>query len=277
MTGSEWRVVQGVDRRRLSEARLQAHHAVQWLARSARAFVPPQPDDNHTNLGWDHALDGFTTHLLKGDLRLGLKLTDLTIALFDGEQTALFSLIGRSDAQVRQWLGGQLAARGLDAQGLDLPSSYEMPNHAVATGAAYNTAGRADALVAWFANANSALGRVSERTTERKLEPSPVRCWPHHFDLASLISFPGRTGETAFVGAGLSPGDMYYDEPYFYVTIYPQPDTMSLPPLSLGHWHDHEFVGAIAPAHMIAAADDPKAATDDFLQNAVDTAIDVLR
>jgi len=24
---------------------LQAHHAVQWLARSARAYVPPQPDD----------------------------------------------------------------------------------------------------------------------------------------------------------------------------------------------------------------------------------------
>jgi hypothetical protein len=276
MSRSEWRALRGVDRRRLSEARLQAHYAVQWLARSARAFVPPQPDDNHTNLGWDDALDGFTTHALKDDLRLGLRIADLTLAL----PSVQYPLNGRSDAQARQWLGEQLDGQGLDARALDLPSPYEMPEHAVATEAGYDTAGLADALAdlaAWFANANSSLGRVTRQMIERKLAPSPVRCWPHHFDLASLISFPGRTGETAFVGVGLSPGDTHYDEPYFYVTIYPQPDTMTLPPLSLGHWHDHEFVGAIAPAHLIVMAHDPKAATDDFLQNAVDTAIDVLR
>src|SRR5215472_15715998 len=65
MRGSDWKPLHGVDQRRLSEARLQAHYAVQWLARAARAYVPPQPDDGHTNLGWDGALRGFTTHPLK--------------------------------------------------------------------------------------------------------------------------------------------------------------------------------------------------------------------
>jgi hypothetical protein len=276
MNGSPWRALRGVDRRRLSEARLQAHYAAQWLARSARAFVPPRPDDEHTNLGWDDARDGFTTHALKDGVRLGLKVADVTLVLLSG----LFPLNGRSDAQARQWLGEQLAAQGLDARALDLPSPYEMPKHPVAAGAAYDTARLTDALVelaAWFANANSSLGGVRQKMIERKLAPSPVRCWPHHFDLATLISFPAHTGETAFIGVGLSPGDMHYNEPYFYVTIYPQPDTMTLPPLSLGHWHDHEFVGAIAPAQMIVMAHDPKAATDDFLRNAVDTAIEVLR
>src|SRR5438105_12514767 len=46
-----WRPVGGVDSGRLREARLQAHHAAQWLARAARALVPPQPDDGHTSLG----------------------------------------------------------------------------------------------------------------------------------------------------------------------------------------------------------------------------------
>ena len=107
---SEWRTLCGVDRGRLSEARLQAHHAVQWLACAARAFVPPQPDDNHTNLGWDGALEGFTTHPLKDDLRLGLRLPDLSIALL-GNQTASthpLCLSGRADAQARHWLTEQL-------------------------------------------------------------------------------------------------------------------------------------------------------------------------
>ena len=65
MRGSDWMPLRGIDQRRLSEARLQAHYAVQWLGRVARAYVPPQPDDEHTNLGWDGALGGFTTHPLK--------------------------------------------------------------------------------------------------------------------------------------------------------------------------------------------------------------------
>ena len=85
MRGSDWMPLRGVDRRRLSEARLQAHYAVQWLGRAARAYVPPQPDDEHTNLGWDRALDGFTTHPLKDGAWLSLKITDLTLALHVGE------------------------------------------------------------------------------------------------------------------------------------------------------------------------------------------------
>jgi hypothetical protein len=112
---SDWMPLRGIDQGRLSEARLQAHYAVQWLGRAARAYVPPQPDDEHTNLGWDGALDGFTTHPLKDGAWLSLKITDLTLALHVGEgrtQVQSFSLDGRSDAQARQWLSEQLGARG---------------------------------------------------------------------------------------------------------------------------------------------------------------------
>ena len=131
MRGSDWMPLRGIDRRRLSEARLQAHYAVQWLGRAARAYVPPQPDDEHTNLGWDGALDGFTTHPLKDGAWLSLKITDLTLALHVGEgrtQVQSFSLDSRSDAQARQWLSEQLGARGLDAHALDAPSPYDMPS-----------------------------------------------------------------------------------------------------------------------------------------------------
>ncbi|MGB8484791.1 MAG: hypothetical protein WCD67_00845, partial [Xanthobacteraceae bacterium] len=83
--GSDWMPLHGIDQRRLSDARLQAHYAVQWLVRFARAYVPPQPDDGHTNLGWDSALGGFTTHPLKDGTWLSLKITDLTLALHIGD------------------------------------------------------------------------------------------------------------------------------------------------------------------------------------------------
>src|SRR6516164_3675073 len=182
MRGPDWMSLRGVDQRRLSEARLQAHHAVQWLARAARAYVPPQPDDEHTNLGWNGALGGFTTHPLKDGAWLSLKITDLTLALHVGEGSThvqSFSLDRRSDAQARQWLSEQLGARGLDAHALDAPSPYDMPAHAISQGAAYGPAGLSDALdelAAWFGNAALLLGSIQRQMIGRKLAASPLRC-----------------------------------------------------------------------------------------------------
>ena len=121
MGGSDWRPLRGIDQRRLSVACLQAHHAVQWLARSARAYVPPQPDDGHMNFGWNDALDGFTTHRMQGGMCLSLKIAYLSLVLHCDESTIQsFSLDGRTDAQARQWLGEQVGARGLDAHALDI-------------------------------------------------------------------------------------------------------------------------------------------------------------
>src|SRR5262249_58185518 len=94
-------VVAGVARGGGAGPLRQAHQAVKGLAGAARAYVPPQPDDEHTNLGWDGALGGFTTHPLKDGAWLSLKITDLTLALHVGEGSThvqSFSLDGRPDA-----------------------------------------------------------------------------------------------------------------------------------------------------------------------------------
>lgn len=284
MGGSGWRPQRGTDKRRLSEARLQAHYAVQWLARTARAYIQPQPDDGHTSLLWDHARDGLTTQALPDGARLSLQLTDLTLALRGGDHAAggqSFALDQQPDAQARQWLGAQFAARGLDARALDAASPYEMPAHAIAQGAVYDAAGCADALAelaAWYGNAKFLLRGVKSQMLERKLAASPVCCWPHHFDLATLITLPTRTaGVTGYVGVGLSPGDHYYDEPYYYVSVYPRPDPAALPGLSaLGFWHTHEFTAAVSPAHRIVAAKDQESETGDFLRGSVAVAVNLL-
>jgi hypothetical protein len=281
MRGSYWVLLRGVEKRRLSEARLQAHHALQWLARAARAYVQPQPGDGHTNLGWDGVLGGFTTHPFKDGAWLSLKITDLTLALHGREASThvrSFSLDGRLDSEARRWLSEQLDARGLDSDALNAPSPYEIPAHPVYQGSPYGLTGLTNALAeltAWFDNAGISLGSIQRQMIGRKLAASPLRCWPHHFDLATLITVPARNADaTGYVGVGLSPGDEYYDEPYFYVSVYPEPDPRTLPTLPmLGHWHERDFIAAVATAHRIVTARNQQAETDDFLQASIDGAI----
>jgi hypothetical protein len=278
LSGSHWQPIAGLDRGKLKEARLQAHYAAQWLARCARAYVAPRPDDGHTNLGWDDALGGFCTHPMPDGARLGLRISDLTLMLLNanGKGSSL-SLDGRADSDARTWLGRECAARGLDARKLDDPSPYEMPANAVAKAAKYSIGGLVSALrdlAVWYANANGVLNDVRQHLTARGLNAPVLRCWPHHFDLDSLVTLaPDRT-----VGLGFSPGDEYYDEPYFYVTIYPEPDATMLPQLHMiGHWHTHEFVAAIARASKIVAVKNQKADTEAHLIATIDVAIELLR
>ena len=72
--------------------------------------------------------------------------------------------------EVRTWLGGIVAASGLDAKKLDTPSPYDMPFHALAYGARYSleelTAPLAT-LSAWYANANAMLGHAQHKVAAR--------------------------------------------------------------------------------------------------------------
>jgi Family of unknown function (DUF5996) len=281
-TRTAWRPIRGVDFGRLREARLEAHHAVQWLARAARAFVPPQPDDSHTNLGWDDALDGFVTHPLTADARLGLRISPLILVLTGPGAQRGFHLGGETDADARRWVGEQLSACGLDARALDANAPYEIPDHPVARGAVYGANESADALAelaAWFANAAASLEIARNEMSARGLASSPVRTWPHHFDMASLTLLEAGDAEHArSVNAGFSPGDEHYQEPYFYVSPYPYPDPAKLPSLpAVGHWHVDGFTAAIGPASRILAAADRQAAAEAFLDAALNAASMALR
>ena len=174
------------------------------------------------------------------------------------------------------------AADGLYADALDGSPPYEMPPHAIAQGGAYGGAGLGEALrelAAWFANGRIAIETVRRAMLGHGYDAPAPRCWPHHFDLATLTSFPlPRRATTAYVGAGLSPGDRYYGEPYFYLSVYPAPDRSALPPLSpLGRWHVEDFTGAVATATTFGATARPEAETDAFLATALEAALALCR
>lgn len=284
MLRTQWRRIEPKGSPVLAEARLQAHYAVQWLARAARAYAPTEPDDAHTNLGWDDNFDGFMTHPLSNGVRLAASLPGPTLALMNANATKpsqMYLLRGRPDSQARAWLGQQVRALGFDPAALDAPSPWEMPPHPIANGADYRAEGLDEgliALAAWFANANRSLGRIQQDYAARGLLVSPVRCWPHHFDIATLISLDkGGRGHARSVNVGLSPGDRSYNEPYYYVSPWPYPDAGRLPVLPpLGHWHTGGFTAAIVPASRIVASKDAQTETEAFLYVAVEALIGAL-
>jgi hypothetical protein len=281
MSPSYWRPLGRVDFARLREARMQAHYAAQWLARAARAYIRPQPDDGHTNLGWDDGFDGFTTHPLQAGIRIGLQIPDLTLALLENRQIARsFPLHGRTEAEAREWLGGEMATLDLAAGALDNPLPYTLATHPLAQGGHYDTATLTEPLrelAAWYANGFFSLGTVRQRLVARGLPSPEVRCWPHHFDLDCLTPIGNGRPGISTIGAGLSPGDHHYEEPYFYLSLYPRPDTSQLPRLhALGHWHTQDFLAAVAPASRILALQEREAETEAFLHSTADAIVKVL-
>src|SRR5690349_6783936 len=157
-----WRPIPTFNRERLATARLQANHATQWLARTARAYVPAQPDDSHTSLGWDDAFGGFVSHPLPDGVRLGLRFADLSLALIEPRATSpqdTFALADRCDPDACAWLMGHAGMRDLDPAALDAPLPYMLQERP--SGGTYTVdADSLGQLATWFSNAKAALDDV---------------------------------------------------------------------------------------------------------------------
>jgi hypothetical protein len=173
---------------------------------------------------------------------------------------------------------------GLDATGLTGEPPYELPAHAVGGGAAYEAAAQAAGLAelsVWFDLAHAVLGGIAQKYAALEPGPSAVRCWPHHFDIATLIGLDAAGGETArSVGVGMTPGDESYAQPYFYVTPWPYPDAADLMTLAEpAFWHEDGWVGAVIEGSALLETKDAEAQEDMLsaaLENAVDCCLSVL-
>lgn len=266
----------------LVEARLLAHHAAQWASRAARVSLDATPDDSQTNLGWDGGRFALVSRHIPvdgGTARFGLRLPDLTL-ICQGAGGAMEQLMidDLTDADAGSWVADRLAALGLDASGLKEDLPYEVPSHAVGGGAAYRVAAQVGGLAelaVWFDLAHAVLGGMAEKYHGLKPGPSAVRCWPHHFDIATLIGLDAAGGETArSVGIGMTPGDGAYAQPYFYVTPWPYPDAARLPRLEEpAFWHTEGWVGAVIEGTAVVEIKDAEG-QEEMLRGAIGNAVD---
>lgn len=234
------------------DARIQLHWAVQLLARFGDAHVPARPDFSHSALTWDLERRRFQSEADPGGRRLGFDPVTFSYQLVTSaaEHDRSFALLGATLEEAVTWLSS------LPGESAPLEiGDPDIPSHAVGDGARFDP-DRADleSLTSWFHGAHQALGSV------RKARPnaSPVRCWPHHLDIAVLIPLDGPDAdpeEARSVGAGMTPGDGTYSEPYWYVTPWPYPAAPALPPLPHGAtWHTDGWIGAVLRGEEAVAA-----------------------
>jgi len=254
----EWKAVDVASAGRLAEARLQAHWAAQVIAAVGEALVPAEADFSHTSLRWDDGRGMLLGRPLpESGLQVGLRLPALELAVLDGALAVResFSLEGNTLAGALDRVTRTLAdlmVRPMAKQP-ELPT-YEMPEHPAGAGAPFPAADRGGLaeLARWYGNAAALMDVVSAATSLA----SPVRCWPHHFDIATLLTLDSADAGDGrrYIGFGLSPGDASYGEPYLYVNPWPYPEAAALPELAGGGlWHREGWTGAVLPASRLTA------------------------
>ena len=260
---ARWKSVNPGAAKRLSDARKQLHHAAHLATAFGISYLPKKPDDSHTNLEWIESQQSLASNSLERK-RISIRVPDLTIFVEDES----LALRGNTLDEAAEWVRRVLDDRGLNGSKYTLKRHYEIPTHPVAKGARFDARDDdLDQLASWYSNA----ARELEAIRASDSHASEVRCWPHHFDIATLIT----PAEGKSVGVGLEPGDHYYDEPYFYVNIHPAPDAKSLPDSldGSGMWHTKEWIGAVLPGSMLTSdAQSQQSQVQRFLQSAIDTA-----
>ncbi|NKB80906.1 MAG: hypothetical protein GKS05_03210 [Nitrospirales bacterium] len=250
----QWQPIGAISTSSLLDARLQLHWAVQIVGSFGNTVLEPQADDSQSNLGWVDSQGALCSHASSDGICVGLRLADLTLLFFTPQHTTPIEL--RLSAQTLQQALVWLATTYAQASGSAAPKpfalrDYDMPAHPVAQGMPFsmNDSVPYQELHRWYSNANSAIHEITAPWSQAL----PIRCWPHHFDIATLVALDPEKGseDARSVGCGMSPGDHTYPEPYFYVTPWPYPKKETLPALSGGFWHTEGWVGAILTTSVL--------------------------
>jgi len=219
-----------------------------------RSYLAPSAEDVQANLDWSGthgALLGRKVKTDSGDVQAGLVLAELTLILVkEGEVLDRLPLAQRTMNEAIGWIKHQLADSGLDPEGLSDHIPYDLPPYAQLMGRPFEREQAAvfDAMGIYYANADLTLKSLCRREPQA----SVVKCWPHHFDLATLMSFD-LADEIRYIGVGFSPADAEqgFEEPYYYVNYHPQPEQLpsTLPPFEAGGaWTTQHWVGSILTA-----------------------------
>lgn len=234
--------------------RVQLHYAIQFIAATGMALGESQPDGSQMTLDWDNELQGFVGQKIPGTQnQVALMPQTLTSVILQSHQSvASLPLVGKTMAEALAWHKAELAKLGVAAESiklLDYPPD-DFPDHPLAHGAVFevgDAAGR-DAIATYYAKTRPLLVKVVAANSTA----APIYIWPHHFDMATLMTYPGATeAATKYLGVGLSPGDGGYEEPYWYITPYPYPDVAKLPELPVGGWHTAGWVGGVLTASQV--------------------------
>lgn len=274
-SSSAWQPLGRVAPTELAEPRLQLHRAAQVVSAFGVTYVEHTDEFSHTSMEWlssERVLAGQATQS-NPPLRVTLDLDGFGLGVVaQGAEVGRFSLDGHSLEDAYAWVEQTLrTVFGSDVvRRLERPDVPTPPGPGLdGTSFTYAPPEAFAELSRWYGNAAGVL----ERLAARESTASPVRCWPHHFDIAVLFPLGGgKSGETErSIGVGMTPGDDTYPEPYWYVLPWPRPDEKP-PPLPVGGWHTEEWYGAVLNARDVLGqrdSDRQRGTVEEYVRHAI--------
>jgi len=265
-----WLPLPKIETANLVSARLQMHWAAQVVASIGYSYVEALPDWSHLSLEW---IDGrFVTHqATEFGFCASLEPTSLTLGFYDIEGRLLDEqpLNGYSIEEAYGWLAGAIRSHTKNKASDLVRPDHDMPEHGISGGDNFEISfDEFDALASWYHNAAMTFDQMSDVHEDA----GEVLCWPHHFDIATLIRLDPESDDESgrSIGVGMSPGDTSYPDPYWYVMPWPRPESATLlPSLEVGSWHTEGWSGAVLTSAETLAADNQQAVVSEFFEGGI--------
>ncbi|MGP1272946.1 MAG: hypothetical protein ACTS22_06405 [Phycisphaerales bacterium] len=266
-----WWELGGHETDSLNDAWRAVHHASQVIAEVGKAWAAPRADDSHSSMIWLPS-PTLQNQLLAGEivegtpaLRAVLRPWDLHLFVIDGsgEPLGSSSLQGRSVDDGLAWIRGVVESVIGPPRQESRPAP-DLPDHPVADGAAFEEPSQLAVaeVLRLYGNADAVLMKLGELVEDS----DTPRAWPHHFDIASLITVARdeHGGASRTIGVGLTPPDTLVGEGYWYVSPWSASDEPTVskaawPDLEWGRWieRDGGMPMAVLPVSETSSTDDP--------------------
>jgi len=273
------------ERHARTEAWRQAHFASQAGAELGKGWAVEQSDDSHSSFGWVRrngrgGLEGVAA-VGENAPRTRLVFAPLELSLINeaGEPLASIGLGGMTVGAATAWVRSE-ATRHIGAPRQNTHPAPDLPDHPLNDRAPLDAGATGLAGLASMYDATDAL---LERLRGAHSAFEPARCWPHHFDLASLavVERDADGAMTSTVGVGLTPPDSLEAAGYWYVSPWAKAGlsgSPEYPRLAHGRWVERGGGVSMAVLSVEDARDaaDPSEAVAGFVATAVNACLGVL-
>lgn len=240
----------------LAIVRDQFHQAVQSVAAVGRHFLEVSKEDQNAVLHWipnPKRLAGKWIDTPKGKFRASISFSEGRIFLIDEKIRVIdsFEIHGNTFNQLMVWFEEHIGQLGLPVENFNVNLPYELPDYATEKKQEFDLSDMAlsDAFAHFYANSRVILEKLKASFPGA----GETTVWPHHFDqaISVMLKDSGNPETSSYLGLGMSPGDQFYNQPYFYVNSWPYAEEDQLQSLKFGKWHTDDWVGAVFTAEEI--------------------------
>ncbi|WP_027418560.1 hypothetical protein [Crocinitomix catalasitica] len=225
----------------------ELHQAAQYLAAAGISFLDKQADDSHTNVGWNSNKNRMETHVFGAQNQLAINLNSGNIEwLKNGAVSSEASINSNSHNEIVHWIKEQ-AKENKISNSISYNFHYKLPYDDMINDYQFSLSTE---KLKKIAKELSKAQNAFEQFLENEKLDSPIRIWPHHFDLGIYAKLET---ENTFMGAGIAIPDTLVDDFYFYASGYKNGAaivTKTFEEMEVGNWRTDWNGATIAATNL---------------------------